>query len=249
MRIAALYDVHGNLHALEAVLAEPDVEGADLIVVGGDCVSGPQPRETLERLVALGDRAAFIRGNADRHVLQSVEAPQSEGSVDVATHWVARQLTARQLDFLRRLPLTVTAEVDGLGGVLFCHATPYDDEDIFTRITPDERMRELLRGVEQRVVVCGHTHVQVDRTVDAIRVVNAGSVGRPYEGRRGAFWALLGPDVEHRRTEYDVEAAAAAVHATGLDEDGEWFARHLLEPPTAEHATEAFERMAHGASS
>jgi putative phosphoesterase len=245
MRVAALYDIHGNLHALEAVLAEEDVERADLIVVGGDFVMGPQPREVLERLLALGERARFIRGNADRHVAESAEAPKSEGSIDVAGHWVAQQLTNEQLAFLASLPLTAAVEVEGLGEVLFCHATPRDDEEVFTRSTPDDRMREILRDVEQRVVVCGHTHVQVDRLVDGIRVVNAGSVGMPYEGRRGAFWALLGPDVDHRSTEYDVQAAAA-VAAAGFDEDGELFTRYLLEPPTAEYVTETFERMARG---
>ena len=192
-RVAALYDVHGNLHALEAVLAEIEREGADLVVVGGDMVSGPMPSETLERLRSLGDRARFLRGNADRHVLASVERPTSNDPIDRATYWVAQQLRDEQLAFLRDLPLTQVVDVAGLGAVLFCHATPYDDEEIFTRLTPDDRMRQILAGVEQRVVVCGHTHVQVDRTVDGIRVVNAGSVGRPYEGRRGAYWAAARP--------------------------------------------------------
>jgi predicted phosphodiesterase len=245
MRGAALYDIHGNLHALDAVLAEPDVQQAALVVVGGDCVTGPHPRETLDRLLSLGERARFIRGNADRHVAESADAPKSEGSIDVAGHWVAQQLTREHLEFLASLPLTAAVEVEGLGEVLFCHATPRDDEEIFTRSTPDDQMREILRGVQQRVVVCGHTHVQVDRLVDGIRVVNAGSVGMPYEGRRGAFWALLGPGVDHRSTEYDVEAAAA-VAAAGFDENGELFTRYVLEPPTAEYATETFERMARG---
>jgi predicted phosphodiesterase len=246
MRVAALYDVHGNQRALDAVLSERDVEQADVVVVGGDCVSGPHPAETLDQLLALGERARFIRGNADRHVVESAEAPKSESDVDVAGHRVAQQLTGEHLQFLASLPLTAAVDVDGLGEVLFCHATPYDDEEIFTRLTPDERMRQILEGVSQDVVVCGHTHVQVDRVVNGIRVVNAGSVGLPYEGRRGAYWALLGPDVEHRRTEYDVEAAAAAAAASGLGENGEWIARTLLEPLTADYASETFERMARG---
>ncbi|MBD0330073.1 MAG: metallophosphoesterase family protein [Thermoleophilia bacterium] len=246
MLVAALYDVHGNLPAIEAVLAEPDVRAAELIVVGGDCVAGPQPRETLERLLALGDRARFVRGNADRETVESRDAPSRDDEIGAATHWVAQQLSGGQLDFLAALPLTTVVEVDGLGEVLFCHATPRDDEVIFTRLTPEERMRELLAGVEQRIVVCGHTHVQVDREVAGVRVVNAGSVGLPYEGGPGAYWALLGPDVEHRRTEYDVDAAAADFADKGPDGDGSWFTSTLLEAPTAEHASETFERMARG---
>jgi len=247
--VAALYDVHGNLHALEAVLAERDVAAADVIVVGGDCVSGPMPSETFDRLRALSERARFIRGNADRDAAGRLESPNGEDQIARSQHRVARELGRERLDFLAALPLTAVVDVDGLGPVLFCHATPQDDETIFTRLTPDERMRELLSGVEQRTVVCGHTHVQVDRDVDGIRVVNAGSVGMPYEGRPGAYWALLGPDVQHRRTDYDVEAAAAAVRAKGLGEDGESFVKVLLEPPTAEDVSEFFEKAARGESS
>jgi len=247
VRVAALYDIHGNLHALEAVLAEPDVVAADLIVVGGDFVSGAEPAETFDRLRALGERARFIRGNADRDAVERFQSPGGDDEIARTQHWVARRLGRERLDFLADLPLTEVVEVDGLGPVLFCHATPHDDETIFTRLTPNERMRELLAGVEQRTVVCGHTHVQVDRVVDGIRVVNAGSVGMPYEGRRGAFWALLGPDVAHRRTEYDVEASAQAVAASGR-EDREALARYLLEPLSTEEASETFERMARGES-
>jgi predicted phosphodiesterase len=246
MRVAALYDVHGNVHALEAVLAEPDVAAADLILVGGDCVSGPMPGETFDRLRALGERARFIRGNADRDAAERFDSPGGDDQIARSQHRVARELGRERLDFLAGLPLTEVVDVDGLGPALFCHATPDDDETIFTRLTPDERMRELLAGVEERTVVCGHTHVQVDRVVDGIRVVNAGSVGMPYEGRPGAYWAFFGPDVEHRRTEYDVDAAAAAVRAKGLGEDGESFLETLLEPLTADYASETFERMARG---
>ena len=244
MRVAALYDVHGNLPALEAVLADVEREGADVVVVGGDMVSGPMPSKTLERLRALGDRARFLRGNADRHVLESIEGPASDDPIDRFGHWAAQQLGDEQRAFLRQLPLTQVVDVDGLGAVLFCHATPYDDEEIFTRLTPDDRMRRILAGVREQVVVCGHTHMQVDRTVDGIRVVNAGSVGLPYEGRRGAYWALLGPDVELRRTEYDLERAADAIRATGADDMQ--FTEHLLEPPSPDDVSEFFERKARG---
>ncbi|MEP6977930.1 MAG: metallophosphoesterase family protein [Thermoleophilia bacterium] len=213
MRVAALYDVHGNLPALEAVLGEVD---ADAILVGGDVASGPFPRETLERLEAYGARVHFVRGNADR-VLDFVGANDGEAWVR-SRFWVAERLGEAQLAFLAGLPLDVTLDVDGLGPVRFCHGAPGSDEQVITRVTSEDRLRGLLAGVEQRTVVCGHTHIQFDRVLDGIRVVNAGSVGAPYEGRRGAYWLELGPDVRFRRTEYDVEATAAAISATGYSQ-------------------------------
>jgi putative phosphoesterase len=207
VRVAALYDVHGNLPALHAVLAEVDALGVDAIVVGGDVASGPMPIETLDALRARG--ATFVLGNADRlDDLRGAEARPDR-------QWVAGRLGEERLAFLAALPVDLTLEVGELGGVRFCHGAPGSDELTITRLTPDERLRELLEGVDERVVVCGHTHVQFDRAVDGIRVVNAGSVGAPYEAEPAAYWALLAANVELRRTAYDVEAAAAAITATG----------------------------------
>src|SRR2546426_5920830 len=178
MRVAALYDVHGNLPALEAVLAEVD---ADRIVVGGDVVAGPWPAETLESLRALGDRVSFIRGNADREVIASPKPAREGGPPPEAMEFVRARLSDDQLSFLAALPLTASIDVDGLGQVLFCHATPRDDEELLTRISPDERWADALSGLAARVAVCGHTHVQFDRRVGDIRIVHAGSGGRPYE--------------------------------------------------------------------
>jgi putative phosphoesterase len=225
VRVAALYDVHGNLPALEAVLAEipEDVP----ILVGGDVAAGPWPGETLERLRALGDRVHWIRGNADREVWQGARGLAPPEMVD----FVRAQLNEEQLDFLRPQPLTETLDVDGLGRVLFCHATPRNDEEILTRISPDERWGEALAGVDADVVVHGHTHVQFEREIGGVRLLNAGSVGMPYETEPGAYWALLGPDVELRRTEY----VPGDIAASGWP----------LEWPSAgpDEATELFERM------
>jgi predicted phosphodiesterase len=209
--VAALYDVHGNLPALKAVLSEVDALGVDTILVGGDVASGPMPVETLDTLRARGAR--FVRGNADR-VLDLRGADEDDLWVR-SRRWVAGSLGEDRLAFLAALPLDLTLEIHGLGPVRFCHGAPASDEATITTLTPDERLRGLLAGVEERVVVCGHTHVQFDRTVEGIRVLNAGSVGAPYEAEPGAYWALLGPDVELRRTAYDFEAAAAAIIATG----------------------------------
>ena len=234
--VAALYDVHGNLPALEAVLRELRALQPDAVVVGGDVALGPMPRETLERLLALGASVRFVRGNADREA--------SEGSGEHGGAWVARRLTADLRDFLGRLPLAEHVDVDGLGRVVFCHGTPRSDEEIVTRVTPEDRLGEALSGVEADVVVCGHVHVRYDRTVGGRRVVNPGSVGLPYEGRPGAYWALLGPDVSFRRTEYDVPAAVDSIRASGFPDAEEMFVEALLAPPHPDEVTDYFERMA-----
>jgi len=191
VRVAALYDIHGNLPALDAVLAEVD---ADVIVVGGDFVAGPWPAETYERLTSLEGDVRFIRGNADREVVEEEPGRAPPELMD----FVRGRLSDDAFSFLRSLPLTET-----IGHVLFCHATPRNDEEIFTRVSPEESWREALDGVDADIVVCGHTHIQFDRPIGDIRVVNAGSVGMPYEREAGAYWALLdGNDVELRRTEY-----------------------------------------------
>jgi putative phosphoesterase len=226
VRVAALYDIHGNLPALTAVLAEVDALGVDAIVAGGDVASGPMPAETLDALRARG--AKFVRGNADR-VLDLRGANDDETWVQ-ARRWVANRLGDERLAFLATLPLDLTLELDGLGSVRFCHGAPSSDELTITRLTTDERLRQLLTGVDERVVVCGHTHVQFDRAVDGIRVVNAGSVGAPYEAEPAAYWALLDTDVELRRTAYDVGRAIAAIIGSGYPRSSD-VVRYLTPDP------------------
>ena len=187
MKVAALYDIHGNTPALEAVLAE--LPGAAAIVCGGDCAAGPFPGETLELLRSLGDRVHWIRGNADRELDPS---EQGIAPPDVIS-WVRDRLTEEQIAFLHGKPEQIELGVDGAGTVLFCHATPRNDTEVFIEGTPDESVRPLFEGVTADVVVCGHTHMQFRREIAGITVVNAGSVGMPYEEAPGAYWALLGP--------------------------------------------------------
>ena len=241
MRIAALCDVHGNVPALEAVLAE--IPDDATIVVGGDIVGGPWPGEALERLRSLGQRALWVRGNADREAAADVQVGMSE-EARRSLAWTAEQLTAEQKEFLAGLPETQVVDVDGLGTALFCHGTPRSDEEIVTAVTSDERLRAILDGVEQRTVVGGHVHHQFDRTVDGTRFVNAGSVGMPYEGRPGAYWALLGPDVELRRTEYDVEAMVESMRGTDYPEIENHVELLLTDIPTAEWVADYFEQQA-----
>jgi predicted phosphodiesterase len=200
VRVAALYDVHGNLPALGAVLRE--VEEDDLIVVGGDVVGGAFPRETLDLLRGLGRRARWLRGNLERELVEL--PPAREGGPPPGELERLRALLGdERVTFLYRLPQRFELDVEGLGRVLFCHATPANDLDIVTPLTPDERLASILDGVAADVVVAGHTHMQQDRRAGRVRWVNAGSVGMPYEDEPGAFWASLGPDVELRRSEYD----------------------------------------------
>jgi predicted phosphodiesterase len=216
MRVAALYDVEGNLPALEAVLAEVERERPDAIVVGGDIATGPMPGETLDRLRSL-QHAHFLRGNADRTVVEVRRGERPDGLPDdvvAALAWIAEQLNDEQIDFLRGIPQTVTLDVEGLGDVCFCHATPRDDNELFTELTPDDAVAELLAGTAEATVVCGHTHMQFDRRVGRWRVVNAGSVGVSWDDGREPRWALLGPDVSLRRTPLDRERAAERIRAT-----------------------------------
>jgi len=189
MRVGTLCDLHGNLPALEAVLREIPDEAT--IVVGGDiCAGGAHPSETLERLRALGERVLWLRGNADREL-----TPGEKGLAPAEVIEAARDaLTAEQIAFLYWLPPTVQ-----IGDLLFCHATPRNDVDIFTERTPEQRIADLFAVVDADVVVCGHTHTQFERTIAGKRVINSGSVGMPYEDASGAYWTL---DLVHRRTEY-----------------------------------------------
>jgi putative phosphoesterase len=233
VRVAALSDIHGNLPALEAVLAEIDSEGVDEIVVAGDTAHGPWPAEIVDLLMERGARC--VRGNADREVLERSER------FGALAPWSADRLGRSRLAVVESWPLTFGLSVDGLGSVLVCHSTPSSEDPIYTRITRDDELTELLGPVGADVLVCGHTHMQYDRTLPSgLRVVNPGSVGMPYEGARGAYWALLGPDVEFRRTEYDVEGAVAAIEVLAAPVY-EKLLDQMLEPPDAESTTEYFE--------
>jgi putative phosphoesterase len=220
VRVAALYDVHGMVWALEAVLAEVEREGVDEIVFGGDLLFGPFPRQAVELSRSVG--ALHVRGNCER---------DPDG-------WDRAQLGDDDLRWLQALPVTVSLE-----DVLYCHAAPADDMALTTAATPDAALAATFAGVDERAVVIGHTHHQFDRRVGGLRVVNAGSVGMPYEDEVVACWALI-QDGEPllRRTAFDVERAVAAVRASGWPQAEEFVAENLLMPASRAVAIAEFER-------
>ena len=231
MPVAALYDVHGNLPALEAVLI--DIEGRDVgaVVCGGDVVWGPMPAECLELLRNAG--VLWVRGNADRGVLT--------GHTEI-DRWCRELLDPEACALVSSWAPAAALDVPGLGRVLFCHGSPRSDDEILTRATPEEHVAAALGGCDAGVVVCGHTHVQFDRRLaGGRRLVNAGSVGMPYEGTPEARWALLGPGVDLTRTAYDAGAAADSILATGFPYAQEMVEDSLRGGVTAEEATAFFE--------
>ncbi len=241
MRVAAIYDIHGNLPALEAVLAEICSMGVDQIVVGGDVVPGPMARESLESLLRFDAPTRFISGNCEREVLDEMAGASSSKlpePVRETMRWTAEELRSER-ERLASWPKTAVVEIAGVGKVLFCHATPRDDNEIFSEWTSDEKLLPVFKGVDASVVVCGHTHMQFDRMVGGIRVVNAGSVGMPFE-EPGAYWLLLSGGIEFRHTSYDLAMAAQRIRATSYPQADEFATRYVLNPPSRAKMLEVF---------
>jgi predicted phosphodiesterase len=255
MRVAALYDIHGNLPALEAVLKAARQLGVDRIVVGGDVLPGPMPIETLDRLAHLDVSVQFIHGNGELAVLAESVATDDPNTVTYwgttsgeplpepfrkVVRWTAQQLRPSDQQLLSAWPKTLTLDIVGLGRVLFCHGTPRNEVECFTRVTPEHLLLPVFTELGVDLVVCGHTHMQFDRVVGKVRVVNAGSVGMPFQQPAGAFWLLLGPDVQLRHTTYDLHAAAQQVRATKYPQADEFAARYILDPPSESEMLDAF---------
>jgi putative phosphoesterase len=207
--IAVLSDIHGVLPALDAVLAEPDVQAAERIVLTGDIAAGPQPVQVLDRLVSLADKVIWVRGNAERELVTLATGGSTE-IPDPIVPWAADQLRPDQIELLADLPHPVVVSVRGFGDVLCCHGTPRSDEEVVLVDTRLSRWAEALAGAPD-TVVCGHTHMPFIRLVDRRLVINPGSIGMPY-GSTGAHWALLADGVAQlRRSEYDIEAARESI--------------------------------------
>ncbi|MET7282176.1 YfcE family phosphodiesterase [Kribbella sp. NPDC005582] len=243
-RLAVLADIHGVLPALEAVLAEKDVRAAHTVVVAGDVVSGPQPREVFDRLKSMGDRAVWVRGNADREAVAMARGTFTGEAPDAVSPWAAGELTPEQVEWLAELPTSVT-----FGDVLVCHATPRDDEEVVLVDSPVRRWSDVLSTVPDdiRTVVCGHTHMPFVRQVDRRTVVNAGSVGMPY-GAPGPSWALVTPEgVQLRRSALDRVAAAEQIMNTSTYPGRqEWLDAYMLTNYSDTEALDAFRARSEG---
>jgi predicted phosphodiesterase len=236
MRIAAIYDIHGNLPALEAVLQDVYRAKVDFIVVGGDVLPGPMQTDALACLRGLSVPMRFIQGNGEREVLAWKRGQENEAIPEKyreVMRWSAQQLQPDEEEWLGQWPATLRLPIDGLGEVLFCHATPRNDTDIFTRLTPEDRLLPIFAPADATVVVCGHTHMQFDRMIAGTRVINAGSVGMPY-GKPGAYWLLLGPDVELRGTSYNSDEAAARILKTDYPPAKDFAENYVVRPPAEE---------------
>jgi putative phosphoesterase len=241
VNVLALYDIHGNLDALDAVLADPRAADPDVVLVGGDTVPGPFARETLARLGALSVPVHWVRGNGEREVAAAIGAPAA-----APDDWAARTaaITAAELgdDRARALgeqPLTVQ-----LDGVLFCHASPRRDDEMLTRLSTPERWAQALAGVAAELVVAGHTHQQDDRVVGGVRFVNAGSVGLPYEGDAAARWLWVADgEPELRQTAYDGARAGARILEAGWPDERSVRAA-LVDPIEPIIVTRIFEELA-----
>jgi predicted phosphodiesterase len=241
--VAVLSDVHGVLPVLDAVLLEPEVAAADLIVFTGDHAAGPMPVEVLDRLVGLGDRALLVRGNADRELVATRTAVPRSSQPPPESIWAAAQLRDDQVVLLNGLPHPVTVGIAGFGEVLFCHGSPRDDDEVVLVDTRIERWREALAGIDDavRTVVCGHTHMPFVRLVDRRTVVNPGSVGMPY-GAPGATWVHLHlgvvslhcTPIDRMRVGEQLRAGSAY---PGIDS---WIAEYIESPASDVDALHAF---------
>lgn len=233
MRIAALYDIHGNLPALEAVIDAVRQRGVDLIVVGGDVLPGPMPAESLALLRSLEMPVAFLRGNGEREVL-ALRAGAIPTAVPPRFHpmmrWVADQLTEDTARWIDAWPTVVPLQLPVLGRVLFCHASPRSDAELFTSASPAPLVERILADTAAEVLVCGHTHLPYERRVGGTLVVNAGSVGMA-TGSGDAEWLLIDGAIAPQRTPYDREQAAARIRRSASPLADEFAATSVLSPP------------------
>jgi predicted phosphodiesterase len=241
VRVLALYDIHGNPDALEAVLGDPRAAHPDAVVIGGDVVPGAFGAAVLDRLAAMSGPMHWVRGNGEREVAAAVGGPtpvEGDNAAEMSS-FTAADLGPERARPLGELPLTVTVD-----GVLFCHASPRADDELLTRISSPERWSAALAGVEAKLVVAGHTHQQDDRMVDGVRFVNAGSIGLPYEGDGDARWLWIEDGVpELRRTAYDAAGAGRRMREA-CAALGDSVNASLIEPVEAMVVTRMFEERA-----
>jgi len=215
------------------------------VVLLGDIALGPMPAGTLDVLAGLGERAVWVHGNCEREMVTAFDGGDVPGPNGQQAAASAALIGRRHRDMLDGLPLAVTLGIDGLGPVVFCHASPRRDDEMLLVDSPVSRWGAALSQLDAtaQIVVCGHTHMQFDRLAAGRRVINPGSVGMPY-GPPGAHWALLGPSASVRRTEYDTAAAAAVIAASRYPGGGEWAREYVLSHYSDTEALAAFTEIA-----
>ena len=236
MKIAAIYDIHGNLTALNAVLEEIYSEEVEMLLVGGDVVGGPLPNETLTRLKELDIPTQFILGNAESEVLRCLDNQVIRGlskKAEEEARWLSKIITKEHIVFLRDWESTFSVELEKWGEVIFCHGTPRSDVEIFTQNTSEQKLLSIFSPVTASLIVCGHTHLQFDRVIEKKRIINAGSVGMAF-GATGANWLLLNEDVEMRHTEYNLAEAADLIMQSDYPYATEFIENYLLQTPNKE---------------
>jgi len=226
MNIAALYDIHGNATALESVLDELSQYNVNQVLIGGDLVWGPEPREVMDILMNYKDKFVFIRGNADREVAYRYDTNNNLPEfVSVMNHWCADQLTTEQIDFLKGLQ-----DCFKTNDYLFIHGSPRSDEESIRKDTPKEEIVPMIEGTYENTIICGHTHVQFDRRIDNKRIVNAGSIGLQ-SNAPGACWVMISDkDIELKVTQYDIKKASERILNSNCPYKMD-FADHILHPP------------------
>ena len=236
MRVAALYDIHGNLPALKAVLKEVEKSNISQLVVGGDVILGPMPNECLDILLKVKIPVSFIKGNCETSVLNIINnKPVNNLSKNILDNikWTAKKLSQKHIKFLASWPKIITLKVNGLGNILFCHATPKSETENFTRLTPMNKLSTIFNGIKEQVIVCGHTHMQFDLNVGMYRVLNAGSVGMPFDNR-GAYWLIIGQKFDFQCTKYNVSKAANDILKTSYPDAVNFAENNVLNPPSEE---------------
>lgn len=253
MKFAALYDIHGNLPALQAVLEELQVIQPDVIVVGGDIISGPFPGQTLAKLMQVHTPIYYIQGNADRELVQAFDRrplsrrylPSLSAKGVEEIQWLAQQITQAERDFIAMQPKQLVFEIAKLGSILFCHATPRNDEELFTPLTSPQQLDTIFAEITPDIVICGHTHLQFELVVGQHRILNAGSVGMPFAKEPGAYWLLLHPEgYEFRHTPFDGKAAAQAIRASGYPQAEDFIATNVFHLRSPEEMIAMFEHLA-----
>lgn len=232
MKIAAIYDIHANPNALNAVLNEIEESDVELIIIGGDVIAGPLPNETLTLLKQASTPMRFILGNAESEVLRHLNGEKIRGLSERANEearWVSNQLTDENKIWISNWDKTITIDMANFGKVLFCHGTPRSNVEIFTRLTPVKKLASIFEDVAASIVVCGHTHIQFDITIGDNRVINAGSVGMPF-GKTGSDWILIDNIFEFKHTDYDLNEAAENIRKSNYPQAESFLKNNVLNP-------------------